>query len=506
MSQNRSWSLVVAGFLCLLWLLGGATRSPYSWAGLSVMGISLAVLLASLWRLHDASITRAMRQGFALILAVTVLVVAQLIPLPVGLWTSLAGREALAQSLPVVGIEPAWHALSLAPALTRETFLIALPGFAMFMAAATVAPRHRASIGAVLVGLAVTAALWGLAQRQGGAEGSLYLYKTVLRGNATGPFINRNLLAASLYAVLPLLFALVIGGLRHHLERAVLWIGGGLVLTGVVIVGLGATASRAGILLAMLAVLLSPLLSLRRTVDARATPAAKLMGFAGIMAAMLLVVFGLTGILRLAETDFSTDYRAVMSAVSLATMKTYFPWGAGLGTFVPVYALHETPATMMEHFVIHAHNDWLELAIEAGLPAVILMVAFLLWYAAMTWRVWRQGGDGVEDMLGRAASISVLLFLLHSLGDFPLRMPFLMAVFALCLGFMAAGPKPVGHHHHQRSARAPAAGREPVLDSADKPRRQARQGPFFKTPAPPAGSGEAPAPPPRREPTGSDGS
>ena len=499
MSEDRGWSLVVVAFLCLLWVFGGATRSPYSLVGLILTGASLVVLAASLWRLRVAIITGSMRQGFALILAATLLVLVQLVPLPAGLWPGLAGREGLMHALSAAGIAPAWHALSLAPALTRETFLIVLPGFAMFMAATAVAPRHRAAVAMAVVGLALAAALWGLAQRQGGAGGTLYLYGQALRGSATGPFVNRNLQAAGLYVAIPLLFALVVGGLRAHLGRVVMWVLGGFLLIGVIIVGLGATTSRAGILLAMLAVVLSTLLSLRRTVDAKATPAAKVVGFASVMAAMLLLVFGLTGILRLAQTDFSTDYRAVMSAVSLATMKTYFPWGSGLGTFVPVYALHETPATMMGHFVIHAHNDWLELAIEGGVLAIALMAAFLLWYVAMTWRVWRQGGDGVEDVLARAASLSVLLLLLHSLGDFPLRMPYLMAVFALFLGFMAAGPRVHGHHHH-RVAGAPASASPAVMEPSLAPPRQPRQGPFFKTSAGVAGPDETSSPPSRREP------
>lgn len=497
MSQERGWSFVVIAFLGLLWAIGGATRSPFSTLGLVLTGTSLVILALSVWRFGQIPPNRQVKQGFLLILAAALLVLLQLVPLPPELWTGLAGRETMMQTLLAAGAEPGWHGLSLDPALTQQTFLIALPGFAMFAAGATLAPRHRLLVALAVVGFAVAASVWGLAQRQAGSDG-LYLYRQALRGSATGPFVNRNLLAAQLYAAVPIVFALVLGKLREHHARSVIWGLTGLVLMAIIIIGLGATGSRAGILLAMLAVVLSTLLSLRRTVDAKATPATKFMGAAGVMAVMLLLVFGLTGILRLANTDFTTDYRAVMSALSLVTLKTYFPWGSGLGTFVPVYALHETPATMMNHFVIHAHNDWIELALEGGVAALLIMVMFLWWYVVLSFRAWRLGGDGVEDVLVRAGSVTVLLFLVHSAGDFPLRMPALMGLFALWLGIMAAGHKV--HSQHARARPVDAPDLQPTTMKAEASPRPPRQGPFFKNPATPVTTPERPTMPPRGNP------
>ena len=49
--------------------------------------------------------------------------------------------------------------------------------------------------------------------------------------------------------------------------------------------------------------------------------------------------------------------------------------GAGPGTSTT------DPATIERTYVNHAHNDYLELALEGGIPAIVLMLLFLAWWA-----------------------------------------------------------------------------------------------------------------------------
>ena len=55
------------------------------------------------------------------------------------------------------------------------------------------------------------------------------------------------------------------------------------------------------------------------------------------------------------------------------------PLGAGLGTFVPVYAMFEKPEKLSLFYVNRAHNDVLELWLETGVLGLILMVLFAIW-------------------------------------------------------------------------------------------------------------------------------
>ena len=89
---------------------------------------------------------------------------------------------------------------------------------------------------------------------------------------------------------------------------------------------------------------------------------------------------------------------------------------------------------MTNTYVIHAHNDYAELALETGVAGILLMLLFLAWWAVAVWRVWRTAEAGP---FARAASIASAAMLVHSLVDFPLRTAAMSACFAMCLALLA---------------------------------------------------------------------
>ena len=109
------------------------------------------------------------------------------------------------------------------------------------------------------------------------------------------------------------------------------------------------------------------------------------------------------------------------------------PWGAGLGSFRSVYQLYESRDQISTTYVIHAHNDYVELALELGVAGILLIVAFLVWYGRAVWRAWRHTDGGIY---ARAASIVTAAILVHSLVDFPLRTAAISAAFAMCLALL----------------------------------------------------------------------
>jgi O-antigen ligase len=114
-------------------------------------------------------------------------------------------------------------------------------------------------------------------------------------------------------------------------------------------------------------------------------------------------------------------------------LRDFMPWGSGLGTFRSVYQLYENPAQVTNTYVIHAHNDYVEVALELGLPGILLMIAFLAWWMRAVSKVWRRPDSGVW---ARAASIASGVILIHSLVDFPLRTAAIGAVLAMCLALL----------------------------------------------------------------------
>src|SRR5205823_2522715 len=107
--------------------------------------------------------------------------------------------------------------------------------------------------------LAIAGLALGVAQMAAPAGGAVYLYRTTNAGSLVGLFANRNHEAAMLVALLPLGAALVNppargrGARRSADRRSAAWIAGLCIVLS--IVALGVIRSRAGVFLALPAVL-----------------------------------------------------------------------------------------------------------------------------------------------------------------------------------------------------------------------------------------------------------
>jgi len=141
-----------------------------------------------------------------------------------------------------------------------------------------------------------------------------------------------------------------------------------------------------------------------------------------------------------AEAATSVHSREEILKTATAATRDFLPFGSGLGTFRRVYDLYEDPQRVTTTYVIHAHNDYLELALEMGLPALLLLMVFLLWWGWVAWGAWRSAETGPYV---RAASIATAAILVHSFVDFPLRTAAISAAFAMCLALLADRRAPV---------------------------------------------------------------
>jgi O-antigen ligase len=108
--------------------------------------------------------------------------------------------------------------------------------------------------------------------------------------------------------------------------------------------------------------------------------------------------------------------------------------GSGFGTFEQVYRGYEDPGAVDRYYVNHAHNDYLEIALEGGIAALILLAAFLIWWAWQARTAWLTP-TGTPDQ--KAAAVASAAILLHSGFDYPLRTAAIMAVMAACLALLA---------------------------------------------------------------------
>ena len=447
---DRAWPGAIALTL-LLGIVSGGSSEAQSAVFFLFRLLCMALLGVGLLRLLPARLGMAERVGVALAAAAVVLVMMHLLPLPWGVFSRLPGRDFVATAFGVAGIGPQAMPLSLSPEATRATLLTLLPPLAIFIAVLTVESRSRWLLVATVLAGVIASVILGLAQRFQGPKSSLYLYEVANFGSATGFFSNRNNFAMLLAVAIPLTWALTHKLMRRSSGNAPLVLAGGAVMMGIILTGLAVSSSRSGILLGMLALALSTAMVWSPPKSSRRASRARISMLALLGGALIIGQFGMIGLLRIAETDPLTEYRNQLSAVTLRAAADYFPVGSGFGTFSKVYPMHETPATMVSAFTNHAHNDWLELWLEGGLPAALLLASFVVLFATQAARVWNPKGAYAAHVLPRAASVGVLVLMLHSIVEYPLRMPALAGLFAALMAILLA-PAP---HSHSTTRRRP---------------------------------------------------
>jgi O-antigen ligase len=132
-------------------------------------------------------------------------------------------------------------------------------------------------------------------------------------------------------------------------------------------------------------------------------------------------------------SDHPTSRGTIWTNTSRAVAE-FMPVGSGLGSFGAVYRTFDNPNRTTNEFVNHAHNDYLEVALELGVPGILLVLGFFIWWALRSWRSWQDDFHGAN--VARCGSVITAVLLLHSVADYPLRTSALAAVFALGCAFL----------------------------------------------------------------------
>jgi O-antigen ligase len=265
-----------------------------------------------------------------------------------------------------------------------------------------------------------------------GASSPWYLYRETNRGVAVGFFANANHMADLLVITLPFVAALAAAGRSRNVQRysALLAILAGAAV--VLVVGIALDGSLAGYALAVPTIAGSVLIVAPPSRGLR-VPIAIVAGL-GIVAAIGALASTSIGSSKIGEdASSSVQSREDIIKTTGKAIGDTMPLGSGLGSFVKVYRLYESPDRVTPEYVIHAHNDYAELTLELGLAGALLILAFLVWWAAAASAAWRMGGGGPY---ARAASIASAVVLVHSLVDFPLRTAAISTAFAMCLALL----------------------------------------------------------------------
>ncbi len=463
------WPATATLVAAALILGGGTSQALWSDALLQIAGLGILLLVAaSVARggAGDTSQSTGTRLTVGLLIGVLAIAAYELMPLPPAAWTMLPGRAGIVEAYRAAGIDLPWQPISLRPAATWWSLVSLIPAIAIFAGVVRLDRGSRRLLTLIIIAMGLISVFVGLAQLMQGSASPLRFFPTTNVDSSVGFFANRNHYAALLTSLIPFVIAWIVEFLADRGPGRILGLAAFLGVYVILVLGLGMALSRAGIVLAVVATFASLLMFLQMeagTVKRSLT----IMGAAILIGAVLITQFALFGLLGRFSADPLADSRVGFAATTVAAAADFAPVGSGLGTFVPIYKSYETPDTLRPTYVYHAHNDWLEIWLELGWTAVVVVLAFLVWFVSAVTKAWRPATKSqslLDRCLPQAASITVVLLLLHSVVDYPLRTTALSMVLALSCALMVPPP---------RSARATAPVKVPG-EGAHRGRRRRR--------------------------------
>lgn len=430
-------------FLAFCAFAGGSARADAQML-LALRPVTVLVLMAMLLLPGHVDL-KAVRAPLLLLGAFALTMLVQLVPLPPAWWAALPGHARYADGLAGMGIPSIWRPLSLSPDRTLNSVLALLPSVVALLAVAGMGARGRGHVVEMILGLALVSAVIGALQISGGADSPLYFYRYTHAGLPVGLFANRNHEAVLLALSLPFIRIWVMRW-SVRVERPWIPLLVGALISMLLIIMLLVTGSRAGFALMWLglagAFLVAPVRPGRGVGPGRAR-GLTLIGLGGAVLAGLLVasvaLFNRAlSVERLFGVNVMDDGRALHwpSIVDLAAHM--MPTGSGFGSFDSVYRGSEPDALLSFTYFNNAHNDLLELALTGGVPALAVLVVFLLWFGASMVRNMRmREQEGEARAITRACVVAIAIILCASIFDYPLRTPLMSAVFAVLCAILA---------------------------------------------------------------------
>jgi hypothetical protein len=424
-------------YLLLCLVLGGASAAGFLVNGalqlLGLLCILTVVLSGSLPQL-----SRPARILLMLFAAAGMLLILELVPLPPLLWRLLPGRDLAAAGFDLVGGGAPWLPISQSPDRTVAALLAIIPPFAMLLLIFASSGYGRLYALYVLVAVAVVSVFLGIFQKMQGPDSLYYIYDVTNRGGVVGFFANRNHLATLLLTTLPFIGAIAISPKRKSQEVDAKI--GRLMMTGcvalLIAVGVVVVKSAAGWLL------LTPTLLAAAAVFIRGehgTVPRSLIQI-GLTIGLVCSVAAVVAPIKINDlgdklSGIDPHMRNHSIRTTAAASLDYLPFGSGGGTFQRIYPHYEDVKEASLEYLNHAHDEYVEVALEHGLPGIALLVSAFIFWIAQGRRLWRSG-EG--DALARAGFVAIGVLFAHSLVDYPTRTAALAVVAAIAAALMVA--------------------------------------------------------------------
>lgn len=334
---------------------------------------------------------------------------------------------------------------TLVPRVSAVAFLKLSAFFVTFLAAWRL-PRRR---GDIRLFLGAATAIGGLVAFLGlikffAGDSLAFLFPSGgAPGRASGPFLNPNHFAGYLEMCLPLALGLFLlsgpgaafeGLTPASVSEFIRGQGSKKALVGIAVLlmagGVIASLSRLGIFALLLSLFVFFFVLFR---GRRGKAALGLAVFAAFAAVLLTSVYvGLDPVLERYSLLEDAGVNRLDAWRMGAGIAADFPiTGSGLGTFRHVSPLYQPPS--LKGGFHQAHNDYVNIASDAGLPALAAALIFLV--------LWGRAMLGTAALHGRFRPVAAAAFIaaasaaaVHSIGDFNLQVASNGMLFAAVLG------------------------------------------------------------------------
>lgn len=452
---RQFWVLTV--LLGLIFLSGGSSKANVP----ALILLRPTAILAAAYALSTTSrdVWRHYRGVTILVAMVVGLTVAHLLPLPPDIWKALPGRDLLI-NIDRLSLGTHWRPLSMVPEGTSNAlYALAVPIAVLLLAAQQNGEGHQRLL-ILLIALIAISGLLGLLQASGVGR--------LTDGAASeigGLFANRNHQGVALALSLPMLGVAAVVRIRQHPQQR--WPAPIAVsLAALVIVLVVVTGSRTGLALTLAASLLTPailygtlpqqarlrsrgkankrasgpdLMAGTRSSAGRRSEAPQRhlkafflgTGLVAIFVGSLIVLTTISSrdqaISRIGQS--ANDPRYAVWGTIADFLPNYLPWGSGIGSYVEVYQTFEPAETLRPTYSNHAHNEWLEIALTAGIPGLTIAAAAAVLLVVAGVRSARA--KGVQALFSRLGVTIIAIVAFASITDYPARTPIIAAVLAI---------------------------------------------------------------------------
>lgn len=141
---------------------------------------------------------------------------------------------------------------------------------------------------------------------------------------------------------------------------------------------------------------------------------------------------------RFSSFDMGIEDRIKIASKGMDLFRDYKVTGVGVGNFRFAYPQYQAPEHS-RYMITHAHSDWVQLLIEAGIVGLVMLCAGGIYYLYLTIRLWKERHDPFCVCLGAVPIGALAAIGTHSLSDFNLHIPsnFLMLAAVTAVGHSA---------------------------------------------------------------------